>query len=80
MKITWERTVIGGQTTTYDFHASVGGVSIGRIIRVNHGPSKGRWTYSYYPGVPVPDEVGQGSVANRVLAIEAIERCYALRR
>lgn len=46
MKITWERTVIGGETATGDFVAVIEGEIAGRIYPYLVGPKKGYyWTF-----------------------------------
>jgi hypothetical protein len=50
MKIEWKHTVIGGKTKTGDFVAEVDGVIIGRVLKVDGGPSKGKWSWFFQLG------------------------------
>jgi len=46
VEIIWKPTAIGGEELRYDFCATAEGVLIGRIVKIDHGPSKGEWTWS----------------------------------
>ena len=46
MPLTWERTVIGGRITRYDYTARDGDVLVGRVTKIEHGPGAGEWSWS----------------------------------
>ena len=47
MKLTWERTLIAGQTKRYDFAAHDGDVKVGRIYRRETSAlNRGQWFLS----------------------------------
>lgn len=50
MKITWERTIIGGETASGDFIAVVEGETIGRIFPHISGWRKNAWEWSFQLG------------------------------
>jgi hypothetical protein len=50
MTLTWERTVIGGDTLHYDFVAKAGGIVVGRIIMQKNPPHTGKWDWSFQLG------------------------------
>lgn len=50
MKITWEKTVIGGQTAPGDWIAQVEGQTIGRIFPHVSGSRKNAWEWSFQLG------------------------------
>lgn len=50
MNITWKRTVIGGETAPGDFVAEVEGITIGRVMKIDGGPQKGKWEWSFLLG------------------------------
>ncbi len=79
-KITWRRTEIGGDSEPCDFTAYIDGASMGRIRREEHLPVKGKWKYSYLPGVPSGQAPGHGLAPNREAAISALLACYELHR
>ncbi|MBZ9600781.1 hypothetical protein [Phyllobacterium chamaecytisi] len=50
MNITWKKTVIGGETAPGDFVAEAEGVTIGRVKKIDGGPQKGKWEWSFLLG------------------------------
>jgi hypothetical protein len=48
--ITWKRTVIGGQTLHGDFVAEAEGQLIGRVMKIEDGPQRGTWSWSFLIG------------------------------
>ncbi len=50
MKIEWKRTVIGGQTAPGDFTAEAEGLTIGRMNKIDGGPQKDKWEWSFLLG------------------------------
>ncbi|MFA7504265.1 MAG: hypothetical protein WCZ28_06165 [Burkholderiaceae bacterium] len=48
MKLTWQHTLIGGETRPYDYCARDGGTQVGRIMKIEHGPAAGEWSWSMY--------------------------------
>ena len=53
IELEWIRTVIGGDELAYDFCAKYQGIIVGRILREEQGPQKGRWAYSFQLGSDV---------------------------
>ena len=49
--LTWRHTVIGGETRPYDYCATDGDVPVGRIMKIEHGPAAGEWSWSMYARV-----------------------------
>lgn len=48
VRLAWGRTVVGGRTAPYDFEASFMGKDVGRIMKNEHGPVAGTWSWSMY--------------------------------
>lgn len=48
MMLSWQRTTIGGETRPYDYVARDGDSPVGRIMKVEHGPAAGEWSWSVY--------------------------------
>jgi hypothetical protein len=71
--LSWGRTVIGGQTTHYDFEASFGETGVGRVMKELHPPSAGTWTWSCYDGG------ARGRVSTRDEAVAGVEIAYTRR-
>ncbi|BAB54417.1 hypothetical protein [Mesorhizobium japonicum] len=73
VRLTWDRTVIGGQTAHYDFAASFGDTGVGRIMKEQHGPSAGTWFWTCYDGG------ARGTVATKDEEVVGVEVAYARR-
>jgi hypothetical protein len=50
VQLTWGRTAISGKVLHYDFGATYGDTSVGRIMKEIHGPSAGTWSWTCYDG------------------------------
>ena len=48
VKLTWERTLIGGRTKPYDFAGKDGDVGVGRIYRHDTSGRAHRWYWAMY--------------------------------
>jgi len=53
VELEWRKTVIGGDTLAYDFVASYHDITVGRIMREEQGPQRGKWAYSFQLGSDV---------------------------
>lgn len=51
LRLTWQHTVIGGETRPSDYCATDGDVPVGRIMKIEHGPAAGEWSWSMYARV-----------------------------
>jgi hypothetical protein len=79
MKLTWSRTVIGGQTKPYDFAARHGDEHVGRIFRYQAGPRTGNWRWTmvaFGPHLSPPVDC-HGTVASKDKAAALVAECYA---
>lgn len=48
MKLNWQHTVIGGETSRYDYCTWDGDTPVERITKIEHGPAAGDWSWSVY--------------------------------
>lgn len=71
--LSWGRTVIGGKTVPYDFDAGFQQDSVGRVMRIMHGPSAGTWFWTCYDGG------ARGTVATKDEAVKGVEVAYTKR-
>ena len=80
MKLTWQRTVIGGQTVPYDFAALDAGQPVGRIYR--HDTSehqRGEWFWAmnaFGPGINRHGINCSGIVETKAEAVRLVEGTY----
>lgn len=52
-ELEWSKTVIGGETLSYDFCATYRGILVGRIRREAAGPQSNQWEYGFILGADV---------------------------
>lgn len=71
--LAWGRTVIGGKAVHFDFEGRFQKTGVGRIMKEQHGPSAGTWTWSCYDGG------ARGRVDTKVEAVAALEVAYTRR-
>ena len=78
MQLTWERTVIGGRTAPYDYSARDEDVLVGRVMRVEHGPGAGEWTWSMVArvGWGRTDLTTYGREASKQAAADKVRAVY----
>ena len=78
MQLTWEHTVIGGQTAPYDYTARDGDVLVGRVMRVEHGPGAGEWMWSMVArvGWGRSDITTHGREATKQAAADLVREVY----
>ncbi|RUV71012.1 hypothetical protein EOA78_18715 [Mesorhizobium sp. M5C.F.Cr.IN.023.01.1.1] len=69
----WGRTVIGGQSTPYDFAAQFQQDSVGRIMKRLHGSESGTWFWTCHEGG------ARGTVKTKDEAVIEVERAYTRR-
>ena len=86
MTLTWDHTVIGGRTAPYDYSARDGDVLVGRVMRVEHGPGAGEWSWSMVArvGWGRSDITTHGREATKQAAADRVrvvyESCLRLRQ
>lgn len=73
MRLSWGRTVIGGQTVRFDFEGSFKDTGVGRIMKEQHGPSAGTWSRTCYDGG------ARGRAKFKDEAVAAVEVAYTRR-
>ena len=82
MKLSWERTLIAGQTKPYDFTAKDGARPVGRIYRHDTSvPNRGHWYWTMYAVGQGIDRGGvncTGMVSSKTEAAQLVERTYAV--
>jgi len=80
MKLTWQRTVIGGNVQHHDFAAFHGDELVGRIFQHRAGPRAGAWRWTMLamgPHLRRPDD-SHGTAASKAEAAELVAECYAV--
>jgi hypothetical protein len=78
MKLTWQRTVIGGQIKPYDFAAHDGDVKVGRIYKhdTHGGAANWFWTMNAVGPNIVRSRNCSGTVPTKAEAVRLVEQTY----
>ena len=79
MKLTWQRTVIGGQTKPSDFSAHDAGKHVGRICCHDTGVERDLWFWTMNAFGPSIDRSGvncNGIVETKAKAVRLVEETY----
>ena len=80
MKLSWERTVIGGQIKPYDFTAMDGGKNVGRIYRPETSQHRaGHWWWAmnaFGQGINRHGIQCTGIVPLKAEAVRLVEETY----